>query len=96
MPELYGLNVVRQYTDGCGSDGGSGSSSSGSSSDTVLPPHVYGLAQRAYRNLVRMRQNQALIIAGESGAGKTETTKKCLQYLAEVGSSSGGSEGVGR
>ena len=76
MSELYGLDVVRRYTDGNGQV------------NQDLPPHVYKLAQTAYRNLIRMRQNQAIIIAGESGAGKTESTKKCLQYLAEVGGSS--------
>ena len=85
FPELYSLDVVRQYTDGHGGDSG----------DQVLPPHVYGIAQRAYRNLIRHRTNQALIIAGESGAGKTESTKKCLQYLAEVGGTSSGA-GTGK
>ena len=73
ISELYGLDIVREFTDGHGNG------------DTELPPHVYGLAQAAYRGLVRTRSSQAILIAGESGAGKTETTKKCLQYLAEVG-----------
>jgi myosin heavy subunit len=48
------------------------------------PPHVYALADAAFRNLTSDKQPQAVIISGESGAGKTEATKLVLQYLAEM------------
>jgi myosin heavy subunit len=47
-------------------------------------PHVYALADNTYRQLVSDHQPQAVIISGESGAGKTEATKLVLQYLAEM------------
>jgi len=52
--------------------------------NTPLPPHVYALADSAYGSLQRDGLNQAVIISGESGAGKTEATKLVLQFIAEV------------
>lgn len=48
----------------------------------VLPPHPYAIADTAYRALVREQRNQGLLISGESGAGKTETAKIVMQFLA--------------
>lgn len=48
------------------------------------PPHVYGVADDAYRSMVSNQRNQSCIVSGESGAGKTEATKIFLQYLAEI------------
>ncbi len=47
-------------------------------------PHVYALADGAMRSMLEHRENQSLLITGESGAGKTENTKKVIQYLAAV------------
>ena len=55
-----------------------------------LPPHVYGVADDTYRSMIRDHANQSVIISGESGAGKTESTKLILQYIAEVSSKRGG------
>jgi len=48
----------------------------------ALPPHPYAISDTAYRLLVREKTNQALLISGESGAGKTETAKLVVEYLA--------------
>jgi myosin heavy subunit len=61
-----------------------------SSGGDDLGPHIYGVADTAYRNMIRTGKNQAVCIAGESGAGKTETMKVVLQYLAEVSAGAGG------
>ena len=47
-------------------------------------PHVFAMADLAFRNLVEEGQNQSILVTGESGAGKTENTKKVIQYLAAV------------
>ena len=47
-------------------------------------PHIYAVAQNAFSSMVTMKQNQAVIISGESGAGKTESTKFILQYLTAI------------
>jgi len=47
-------------------------------------PHIYALADGAMRSMLEGRENQSLLITGESGAGKTENTKKVIQYLAAV------------
>eukprot|EP00397_Hematodinium_sp_SG-2012_P000534 GEMP01000535.1.p1 GENE.GEMP01000535.1~~GEMP01000535.1.p1 ORF type:complete len:1693 (+),score=408.54 GEMP01000535.1:315-5393(+) len=49
-----------------------------------LPPHVFGIGADAFRGLMDDRNNQAILVSGESGAGKTESTKLVLSYLAEV------------
>eukprot|EP00746_Dinoflagellata_sp_MGD_P162844 gnl/MRDRNA2_/MRDRNA2_90577_c0_seq1.p1 gnl/MRDRNA2_/MRDRNA2_90577_c0~~gnl/MRDRNA2_/MRDRNA2_90577_c0_seq1.p1 ORF type:complete len:1463 (-),score=363.35 gnl/MRDRNA2_/MRDRNA2_90577_c0_seq1:195-4583(-) len=52
-----------------------------------LPPHPYALADAAYRILMREGQNQAFVISGESGAGKTETAKIVMQHLVHASGS---------
>lgn len=54
---------------------------------TSQVPHVYACAASAYRELIKAKENQAFVISGQSGAGKTETTKIVLQYLATVAKS---------
>ncbi|RFU29605.1 hypothetical protein B7463_g6725, partial [Scytalidium lignicola] len=47
-------------------------------------PHIFAMADEAFRNLVDGGENQSILVTGESGAGKTENTKKVIQYLAAV------------
>ncbi|KAK5974009.1 Myosin heavy chain [Trichostrongylus colubriformis] len=50
-----------------------------------MPPHLFATSDEAYRNMVQDRENQSMLITGESGAGKTENTKKVIAYFAIVG-----------
>ncbi|KAL7795837.1 putative myosin type II heavy chain [Trichoderma ceciliae] len=50
-------------------------------------PHIFAMADEAFRNLVGEGHNQSILVTGESGAGKTENTKKVIQYLAAVAQS---------
>ena len=51
------------------------------------PPHTFAIANHSYMRMKLDHQNQAILISGESGAGKTECTKQCLSFLAEVAGS---------
>ena len=48
------------------------------------PPHVYATAQDAYSTMMRNSRNQSILVSGESGAGKTVTTKIILAYLTTL------------
>uniref|UniRef100_A0A8C2Y2R1 Myosin-7B n=1 Tax=Capra hircus TaxID=9925 RepID=A0A8C2Y2R1_CAPHI len=48
------------------------------------PPHIYAVADNAYNDMLRNRENQSMLITGESGAGKTVNTKRVIQYFAIV------------
>ena len=54
-----------------------------------VPPHLWAITETAYRNMLTNGKNQSMLITGESGAGKTENTKKVISYLALVASSGG-------
>ncbi|CAK6966591.1 unconventional myosin-Ih [Scomber scombrus] len=47
-----------------------------------LPPHIYALADNTYHTMLSELNNHFILISGESGAGKTEASKKILQYYA--------------
>merc|ERR1719419_1247548 len=52
-----------------------------------VPPHVFAITDTSYRSMLQDREDQAILCTGESGAGKTENTKKVIQYLAYVAAS---------
>jgi len=54
-----------------------------------VPPHIFAIAEGSYHSMCLKSKNQSVLITGESGAGKTENTKKVITYFAFVGSSSG-------
>ncbi|XP_072554883.1 myosin VIb isoform X4 [Paramormyrops kingsleyae] len=66
IPKLYSAETIKQYQ--------------GKSLGT-LPPHVYAVADKAYRDMKVLKLSQSIIVSGESGAGKTENTKFVLRYL---------------
>lgn len=47
-------------------------------------PHIFAVSDAAFRKMVEEGENQSILVTGESGAGKTENTKKVIQYLAAV------------
>lgn len=53
-------------------------------------PHVYALAESVHRTMIQQRDNHCVIISGESGAGKTEASKKIMEYIAFVSSKAAG------
>ena len=59
----------------------------------VQPPHIFAVADNAYNGMLADQKDQAVVISGESGAGKTETMKLTLQYIAEVSGRAGKAKG---
>ena len=47
----------------------------------IVEPHTYAMAEEAYKTLLKTGSSQALVVSGESGAGKTETNKHLMTYL---------------
>ncbi|XP_015210101.1 myosin VIa isoform X1 [Lepisosteus oculatus] len=68
IPKLYSSDTIKTYQ--------------GKSLGT-LPPHVYAVADKAFRDMKVLKMSQSIIVSGESGAGKTENTKFVLRYLTE-------------
>ncbi|XP_021103173.1 unconventional myosin-XV [Heterocephalus glaber] len=66
---IYGLEQVQQYIGRALGDN---------------PPHLFAIANLAFAKMVDAKQNQCIIISGESGSGKTEATKLILRYLAAM------------
>ncbi|KAI7812350.1 hypothetical protein IRJ41_000149 [Triplophysa rosa] len=48
------------------------------------PPHIFSVSDNAYQSMLTDRENQSVLITGESGAGKTVNTKRVIQYFATV------------
>ncbi|XP_037079769.1 unconventional myosin-VI-like [Pollicipes pollicipes] len=75
MRQLYSPDVIKQYQ--------------GKSLGT-LPPHVFAIADKAFRDMKVLRKSQSVVVSGESGAGKTESTKYILRYLCKSWGSAAG------
>uniref|UniRef100_A0A3P8X4Q4 Myosin-7 n=1 Tax=Cynoglossus semilaevis TaxID=244447 RepID=A0A3P8X4Q4_CYNSE len=48
------------------------------------PPHIFSISDNAYQYMLSDRENQSILITGESGAGKTVNTKRVIQYFASI------------
>eukprot|EP01090_Pellita_catalonica_P011904 TRINITY_DN2468_c0_g1_i1.p1 TRINITY_DN2468_c0_g1~~TRINITY_DN2468_c0_g1_i1.p1 ORF type:complete len:1523 (-),score=424.51 TRINITY_DN2468_c0_g1_i1:2024-6232(-) len=59
-----------------------------------VAPHIFAMADDAYREMLQTQRNQSMLITGESGAGKTENTKKVIQYLTGIAGRSGDDAGI--
>ncbi|MFS7944635.1 putative myosin ATPase [Helianthus anomalus] len=70
LPHLYNVHMMEQYK---GAPFGE------------LSPHVFAVADASYRAMMGDAKSQSILVSGESGAGKTETTKLIMQYLTYVG-----------
>ncbi|KAL0266058.1 UNVERIFIED_CONTAM: hypothetical protein PYX00_011775 [Menopon gallinae] len=71
---IYGPKVIKSYT---------------MAKKQAQKPHIYAVASEAYNNMLLNRENQSILITGESGAGKTENTKKAIGFLAFVAGQKG-------
>uniref|UniRef100_A0A668W207 Myosin heavy chain 7 n=1 Tax=Oreochromis aureus TaxID=47969 RepID=A0A668W207_OREAU len=56
------------------------------------PPHIFSISDNAYQYMLTDRENQSILITGESGAGKTVNTKRVIQYFASIAAGSGKKE----
>ncbi|KAF1876116.1 hypothetical protein Lal_00006747 [Lupinus albus] len=74
LPHLYDTHMMEQYK-------GAGFGE--------LSPHVFAIADVAYRAMINEGKSNSILVSGESGAGKTETTKMLMRYLAYLGGRSG-------
>ncbi|OIV98373.1 hypothetical protein TanjilG_16700 [Lupinus angustifolius] len=74
FPHLYDTHMMEQYKGAAFGE---------------LSPHVFAVADVAYRTMFNDGKSNSILISGESGAGKTETTKMLMQYLAYLGGRSG-------
>ncbi|KAK6941316.1 Myosin, N-terminal, SH3-like [Dillenia turbinata] len=74
LPHLYDTHMMEQYK-------GAGFGE--------LSPHVFAVADVAYRAMMNEGKSNSILVSGESGAGKTETTKMLMRYLAYLGGRSG-------
>ena len=85
--ELYTTSVARNYHEFVKK------LRDGTAQESEKPaPHLYLLAAETYQNLLTDFKNQSFIISGESGAGKTESTKIILSYLTKCSTGFQGEE----
>lgn len=54
-----------------------------------MAPHIYAVAQTAYRAMLMSRQDQSIVLLGSSGSGKTTSCQHLVQYLATIAGTSG-------
>ena len=55
-----------------------------------VPPHLFAISDGAYQQMMANSKDQSMLITGESGAGKTENTKKVITYFAILGTGGDG------
>ncbi|OAY44713.1 hypothetical protein MANES_08G174100v8 [Manihot esculenta] len=74
LPHLYDIHMMEQYKGAAFGE---------------LSPHLFAVADTCYRAMMNEQESQSILVSGESGAGKTETTKMLMRYLAFMGGRSG-------